>query len=465
MKRYTCLVLVAAVSMAASACSHGPSSHASATTSTAAAAPTTTAATGPPCNVALQATDVGVTPTSITIDVMADVGSPLAPGLFQGAVDAINAFASAINAHGGVACRKLNVRMWDSKLDSAETKNGQIDACHNAFAMVGTSAASNTDIATLNSCPDNTGRATGLPDIAGFSSEDTTCGATVFTVQPVAQPCPVPQGDNTYTESVGYMRWQLQQNPALHGLFLIASDRPALTLALVPLEAAYQQAGMTWDAIPKVSIFNTQTDYTSRIQVARTKQSTYVFNGSSDTSMIFMRKEAAAQGETSVKVWGCPASCYTKAFLNQGGSAVEGTYVWLNFLPFEEASYNAEDAAYVNGVGLSKADTYGAYAWQATVAFEDAVNAVVANDGPNGVTRANLLPALKGLTHFDAHGWLGTKSLYGTPSTSPCFVVLQVRNGKFVRIFPTKPGTMDCDPANLATVTIDAAAAAAKLTS
>jgi len=464
MKRSICLVLGAAVSMAAAACSRSASSHATTTTATA-AAPTTAAAAAHSCNVALQATDVGVTPTAITIDIMADVGSPLAPGIFQGAVDAINAFASDVNAHGGLACRKLKVRMWDSRLDPAESKDGQIDACQNAIAMVGTTAGLNTDISTLNTCADNTGRATGLPDIAGFSSEDPTCGPTVFTVVSVAQTCPVAPGDNIYTEPVGYIRWQLQQNPGLHGLFLIAGDVPALTIPLVPVEAAYQQAGVTWDAIPKVYVTNTQTQYTPDVQIARTKQSTYVFNAADDTSMIFIRREAAAQGETSVKVWGCPTSCYTKAFLDEGGSAVEGTYVWLDFLPFEEASYNTEDAAYVNGVGLSKADTYGAYAWQAAVAFEDAVNAVVAKAGPNGVTRANLLTALKGLTHFDAHGWLGAKSLYGTPSTSPCFVVLQVQNGKFVRVFPTKPGTLDCDPSNLATVTIDAAAAAAKLTS
>jgi len=96
--------------MAASACTHSASGHSTTTTSTA-ATPTTAAAVGHPCNVALQATDIGVTPTAITIDIMADVGSPLAPGLFQGAVNAINAFASDVNARGGLACRKLIVRM------------------------------------------------------------------------------------------------------------------------------------------------------------------------------------------------------------------------------------------------------------------------------------------------------------------------------------------------------------------
>src|SRR5688500_18858108 len=68
----------------------------------------------------LEATDVGITADTITIEVMADVGSPLAPGLFQGNVDAINAFVEHTNANGGLACRKLAAKTWDSKLSADE---------------------------------------------------------------------------------------------------------------------------------------------------------------------------------------------------------------------------------------------------------------------------------------------------------------------------------------------------------
>jgi hypothetical protein len=91
--------------------------------------------------------------------------------------------------------------------------------------------------------------------------------------------------------------------------------------------------------------------------------------------------------------------------------------------------------------------------------------AVVKQDGPNGLTRANLLTALRGLGNFDAHGWLGAKTLQGSGSISPCFMVMQVQNGKFVRVYPTKPGTMDCNPANLVQVSMDPVAVAAALKS
>ena len=79
-------------------------------------APTTT--TADPCaGVTLEATDTGVSADTITVVVMADVGSELAPGLFQGAIDGTKAWAKAVNASGGLGCRQVKVLEWDSKLN------------------------------------------------------------------------------------------------------------------------------------------------------------------------------------------------------------------------------------------------------------------------------------------------------------------------------------------------------------
>ena len=465
MKR-TWLVWLALASLTAGACSRGGGNGSTATTSppTTAAAAATSSTVANPCSTPLQATEVGITATDITIEVMADVGSPLAPGLFQGNIDAVNAFASYVNQHGGVGCRKLVVRTWDSKLDPSESKNGQIDSCQNALAMVGTNALFNPDVTPLNTCVDKSGQATGLPDIAAVTADiNEQCGPTVFNVQGVPQKCPISPGPRVVTQGIGPLKWQLQRNPGLHGLYLVAGDLPSTIQVEVPTVAAFQQAGMVWDATPKVFGRDTQTAYTPRVQIARTKGSTYVYDGSNDVAMVRMRKEAAAQGLTSVKVWDCTIACYTKAFLAQGGSDVEGTYVWMPFLPFEEASYNPEDQAYVSAIGVTKADSFGAEAWQTAVAFKTAVDAVVAKSGPNALTRASLMQALRGLTNFTANGWMGEKSLQGGNAISPCFMIMQVRNGAFARVYPSQPGTMDCNPSNLVNVTIDPVAAAAAL--
>ena len=180
--------------------------------------------------------------------------------------------------------------------------------------------------------------------------------------------------------------------------------------------------------------------------------------------MIRMMKEAKAQGVDLSKVlWACSLACYTKNMLAQGGADVNGVYVWMQFLPFEEASLNAQATAYVNGVGAAKVDSFGANAWQAAVAFDQVANAIVAKSGPNAITRSALLAGLKNLTAFTADGWMGAKSLQGAGDYGPCYVLMQIQNGKYVRVFPTKAGTLDCSASNVTTITVNPAAEAAKL--
>jgi ABC-type branched-subunit amino acid transport system substrate-binding protein len=450
--------------LVAGACSRSSSGKSSGTTPTTGSSSATTAAPNSCTGAQLQATDVGITPTDITIEVMADVGSPLAPGLFQGNLDGVNAFANYVNAHGGIACRQLKVRTWDSKLDPTETKNGLIDSCSNAFAMVGNNSLFNPDVSPMTNCVDKTGAATGLPDVAALANDlNEQCAPTAFIIQAVAAKCPVQSGVAPWAAIVGPTKWYLQQNPGLHGIFMVPGDLPTTVQSATYQIEAQQQAGITWDATPKVSGSDAQPAYTPRVQTIKAKGSTYVYDGSNDVAMIRIRKEANAQGVSSVKVWSCSLACYTNAFIPQGGSDIEGTYLWMQFLPFEEASYNPQDQAYVNAMGPSKLTSWGAQAWQAGLAFQQAVNEVVAKSGPNGVTRAAVLTALKGITNFTADGWMGTKSLQGAGSISQCFLIMQVQNGKFVRVYPTKPGTMDCNASNVLTVNVDPVAEATKL--
>ena len=464
MKRSVALSVALVVGIVAAGCSRSSSSKPPATTSAAAPASTSSTAPNPCANVTLQATDVGITPTDITVQVMADVGSPLAPGLFQGNIDAVEAFANYVNAHGGIACRQLKVITWDSKIDAAETKNGLINACTNAFSLLGDNSLFNSDVSAMTNCVDKNGQATGLPDVAGLvNTLAEQCAPTAFVIQGRPEHCQTLSGPRPLTFSLATWKWYLQQVPGLHGLYLVAGDLPETTASGAIGIAEGAQAGIVWDATPKVSGADTQPAYTPRVETAKAKGSTFVQNGSNDVAMVRMRKEAVAQGLTTVKVWACGISCYTNAFIPQGGADVEGTYVPLGFVPFEEATLNQADQAFVTALG-SKVTSWGAQAWQAGLAFQQAIDNIVAKSGPNALTRASFLTAMKGLTNFTADGWLGPQPTPLVPGQiSPCYVMMQVQNGKFVRVYPTKPGTMDCNPANISTLTLDPAAEAAKL--
>jgi hypothetical protein len=55
---------------------------------------------------------------------------------------------------------------------------------------------------------------------------------------------------------------------------------------------------------------------------------------------------------------------------------------------------------------------------------------------------------------FDADGMLGTIDL-ANRRTSPCHVLLQVTDGGFERVFPTKVGTFDSAKKNVVSVELD----------
>ena len=69
----------------------------------------------------------------------------------------------------------------------------------------------------------------------------------------------------------------------------------------------------------------------------------------------------------------------------------------------------------------------------------------------NGLTRANLLTALKNTHSFDAGGMWGTMDP-GNKRNTACFMIEKFDGSKFVREYPTKAGTFDCKPSNHATV-------------
>ena len=407
----------------------------------------------------LEATEVGVTEDTITIETLADVGSPLAPGLFQGNHDALEAYAEYVNANGGIACRQLEVKLWDSKLNPDETKNGLIDACSGALAMVGSNSLFNPDTAPMKDCKDKAGAATGLPDIAALANDiNQMCNPTTYLIQGASEQCEVLQGERTLNAFIGTVNYyQETAGEDLHGVFFVPGDLPTTVQSATYQIKAQEDAGVTWDATLKVGGRDEQAAYTPRIQQLKASNSNYAYMGSNDRAMVSLRKEAAAQGVDSVKVWACSLACYTRNFLETGGADIEDTYVWMQFLPFEEASENEAIQTYIDGVGgMGEADSFGAQAWQAAMLFKEVIDEIVESDGVNGITRAKMLEVLDNKTDFTADGWMGDegKDLKGF---SNCMIIMQVEGGEFVRRFPEEPGTLDCKDENLTTVTLDPA--------
>jgi hypothetical protein len=400
------------------------------------------------------ATDVGITDKEIHVAVLADVDTPLAPNLFVASKDAMEGFAKYINSKaggGGLAGRKLVVDFYDSKLNPNETTNAMIDACDNDVAMVGTSSVFVTSVDNMRNCKDKTGAATGLPDIPFVTTALVQqCSDQSFPVAPPQLDCATKdQHPQTFHANVARGRYYNEKfgKDKLHGVYVFGADSKQARDSSFASLGALRDIGIKSDKDFDLRSSDPQSAYTPVVQEMKADNSNY---GQAITypQMVLLRKEAALQGLTGVKVWDCGVGCYDKEFIKTGGQDAEDQYVDTLFLPFySKADQNANPMLknFVKYTGSDKAASFGAYAWSAGVAFRDAVNAQVKAGGVNSVTRKTIFEQLNNLHKFDADGMLAPIDLAGR-TISNCSVTMQVKNGEFVRVSPTKPGTFKCWP-------------------
>jgi hypothetical protein len=415
-------------------------------------------------NEAPKATDVGITDKEIHIAVIADVDNPIVPNLFKSSKDAVEGVAKYLNSKaggGGLAGRKVVVDFYDSKLNANATTNAEIQACENDVAMVGTSAVSLASVDNMRNCKDSTGAVTGLPDIPFVTTALVQqCSDQSFPIAPPQVDCAT-QNDHPQTfhanVSRGLFYNQKYGKGKLHGVYVFGNDsKSARDSSFVSL-GALRDIGIKSDKDFDVSGFANQSAYTPVIQEMKNSGSNYG-QAVTASAMVLMRKEATLQGLTSVKVWDCGVGCYDKKnFLDAGGADVEDQYVDTLFLPFyskADQKANKMTGNYVKYTGTDKIASFGAYAWAAGIAFRDAVNAQVKAGGVNSVTRKTIFQQLNKINKFDADGMFAPIDLAGR-GISNCSVTMQVKNGDYVRVSPTKPGTFKCWPNGIVTRKLD----------
>jgi hypothetical protein len=405
-----------------------------------------------------QATEVGVTSTTIRIAVVADVSNSIRPGLFASVPAAVRAFATYINQHGGLAGRRVAVDFIDSHLSNSEARNAMITACGQDFALVGTAALFLSNVDDMVGCKDRAGAATGIPDLPIVTTEIVQqCSPISFPVNPPQVDCATrSQRPQTYRVNRGaILYYERTRFHNLHGIGVYSNDIRSAAASQQVLIRGANAGGVKPDGEFGLSALSPQAAYTVPAQAMVTKNSNYGMATSTYDSTISLRREAVVQGVNSQNVvWDCFSQCYDREFLSSGGSAVEGQYVILSQIPFEEAKSNAALANYVKYTGQPNIAGFGAYAWISSLLFRDAVNAVVTHRGRNGLNRRALLDALASETNFDADGMWGTTDV-AHRAPSPCFLVMQVQHGQFKRVYPAQPGTFDCKPSNRITIRED----------
>ena len=399
-------------------------------------------------------TEIGVSATEIHVAALADVDNAISPGIFQGVVDGVEGAAAYINSKsggGGIAGRKLVVDFVDSKLAADTARNGVITACEHNFALVGTAALFFTNFDDAINCKDRAGDTTGLPDIsAAVSGVPEACAPVSFPIIPPPLLCSTKdQHPQVYIGNQGGEKYLLKRHQNdLHGPMIVARDTKTTQLTGQVLTAVASSAGIKADQNAARSARDPQSVYTAIINRMKIDKSNYAFSAVGVNGAVALRSEAQLQGlDDPHIVWECPIGCYDKA-LKANASVMDGEYIAMNFLPFEDASSNATLRSFVKHVGRDKANGFSVYGWSAGLAFAQAARAAVAKVGVNGLSRRSFLDVgIPTLTRFDAGGMLGMANIADKVAT-PCFVLVQLRDGSFVREHPMKKGTFDCKPSN-----------------
>jgi len=403
-----------------------------------------------------KADDVGITDSQIRVAVIADVDTPVQPGLFQKSVDAMKAWASVVNKGGGIAGRKVAIDFIDSKLNPNETRNAIITACANDFAMVGGEALFVSNVDDMVACKDRAGKPIVIPDVPGLALDPAQQCSPVSYVIIGRGPYCATKNDHpqTYVAPQGDALYYLKNNKDLHGIWTAPGDLKSTKDSLLPTYQAAQDLGIKPDGKGIYDVFqrDPQSAMTPIVQAIKQDNSTFAYSGSN--KMLDLRKEATLQGVTSVKVWGCTQACYSQDFVNQGGADVEGTQSVITTLPFyTEYKLNPTLKKLVAAVGgIDKVDSNAVASWLAALLFQDAVGKATANGGV--LSRQSLFDALKQEHAFKAEGIMGPADV-ANHLPPGCIVMTQVKNGKLVRTYPKKPGTFDCNKKNLVDIKMD----------
>lgn len=401
--------------------------------------------------------DIGITGTTIRVAVIADVNTAANPGLFQKSINVVKAWADIVNASGGLAGRQVVVDAMDSQENPNTSLNDVIKACSQDFALVGTEALALGNLSAIDSCKNSQGQAVGIPNLPGITIGDIQqCDPDSFAVQGNdPEYCATEKtADPSHTEQVGDYRWFTAKYPGLNGLWVYDTDLPDAQSSELPSYIAGSDQGVKKDGegFYGASGEAPQSAMTPVVQAAKQFGATFVADGVTPPNMVLLRREAQLQGDNQVKVWDCTSGCYASYFLTTGGASVNGTYQTMTTLPFfTEYQQNKELCELVNKLGgINNLDSNSLASFVEALLLQDAVTKAVANGGQ--LTRASLFNALRTQeTAFNADGITGTTNV-STHQESPCFMITQVKNGQFQRVYPRKAGTFDCAPTNLVTV-------------
>ncbi len=365
----------------------------------------------------LTASDVGVTPTKITIATIADI-SGVQPGLFKSAHQAMQALAAMVNAEGGILGRELEVMYLDSKVDAGATRNAVLEACDKAFALVGNmSAFENGGAKAVDDC--------GIPDMSAITVTPERHNADM------AYPI-FPNGGGAFIQASARMMKEQHPDTIEKAAQLWLNTSTTRTNASNKRNA-YEDVGFDFVYTAETQVV--EANYSPFVQKMKDAGVEFVTMLSDFQSIVRLLKAMDKQSfRPEVMEW--DSVVYSPKFLEEAQGTAEGSLVYLNSAMVEEIDQNPEMQLYAQWLSRVapgvQPDYFGLYAWSAGRLFVELALTIGAD-----LTRDALIGELKKVTSWDGNG-LHAPHNVGGKVPSKCIMYVRVENDRFVRHFPAK---------------------------
>jgi ABC-type branched-subunit amino acid transport system substrate-binding protein len=359
----------------------------------------------------------GITDDKIVIANAADISGPV-PGLFESAQQATKAYIAYFNATSDICGRKLELMELDSRTDAGADQQAYAKACEGAFAAVGSMSAFDSGGApTAAKC--------GLPDLrsANVSAERQACGSC-FGVQS-ANP-------GTFQNAVPDHIKKNYPKAAANAAYVW------INAGVGPLNAqnqarAMERRGMRF--VYKQGIDVSEFNYAPYVQQMKEKGVEYVqFLGAYQQAVRLA--QAMQQQSFKPEAFVLDPTGYDPRYVESGGSAVEGTKIFINIAMFEEARSNKEMALYQQWLQQVKPGAtptfFGVFSWSATRLF---VEQAIALGGR--LSRETLVERVRGVDGWTSNG-LHSPQHTGPKETGDCWRWIRLQGGKWVAEGSTK---------------------------
>ncbi len=367
----------------------------------------------------------GVTSNSITVGNIATVNGPV-PGLFAGARYGAEAVAAYINSMGGICGRKLVVNSADDQFDQATDQSEASTMANQVLAFMGSFSLQDAGI---------TAGAPNVPDIGTAISPQRFNSADNFS--------PQPEPPGYHIGEYEYFKSDPQYAAATQHMAMLVENTPQTASTGAQEEAALKSIGYKF-VFTDTTLQPTDPTFNGDVQKMKAAGVQGVIFQATGT-IIGQLANAMYQAGMNIVLGNYSPPAYDPAFIKNAGPGAAGTV-----LSQPLALYDGEDAGLIPMVATldqwysrvnpgQVPDIYAVYSWMSGLLLAQALNTA------GSVTRSALLGGLKQLTSFTADGLEPPANPAGKVPPS-CWLLIDVKNGKFVRDPATATG-FKCSPA------------------